>query len=115
MLRHLDRKGFEIQGALPSDGGPGPRERNETNHIELAVDALEASHGTDRVILVAGDRKLVSLVRAIRIRRQGGVPVTLATALAIPDAVRASADLMAEADDVVDLTELLLSPDGGSA
>lgn len=112
LLRYLDRKGFELHGAMPSEMGPGPRERCGTNLVELAVDALEASHGAERVVLVAGDRKLVSLVRAIR---QGGVFVTLATALAIPEAVRASADLMAEADDVVDLTELLLSPDGGGS
>ncbi|WP_279483350.1 NYN domain-containing protein [Aureimonas sp. SK2] len=112
LLRHLKRKGFEVRGAGPDDMGNGPRERYGTNLVELAVAVIGLADEARRVVLVGGDRKLVPLAQALRER---GTHLTVATSLAIPEVIRASPELLAEADAVVDFTaEVLAAADDGT-
>ncbi|MEF2559292.1 NYN domain-containing protein, partial [Aurantimonas sp. C2-5-R2] len=106
LLRRLSAGGFEVRGDAPEDFGPGPKERYGTNLVEMAVDAMTIARDVDHVILVAGDRKLVPLVRALR---AAGVGVTVATALDVPVAIRSADTLLAAADDHIDFTRHLLS------
>ncbi|MEC5384002.1 NYN domain-containing protein, partial [Aurantimonas sp. C2-6-R+9] len=102
LLRRLSAGGFEVRGAAPEDFGSGPWERYGTNLVEMAVDVMTIAPGIDRVILVAGDRKLIPLVHALQ---AGGIQVTVATALNIPEAIRASEKLIEAASAHVDLTQ----------
>ncbi|BDA85377.1 hypothetical protein Sa4125_29190 [Aureimonas sp. SA4125] len=110
MMGRLAAEGIEVKGAQPADFERGQKERYGTNLVELAVDLLRLAPGFERVVLVAADRKLVPLVRALR---DGGTWVTLATALDVPVAIRASSHLVEAADDHVDFGDFLLSARGG--
>ncbi|WP_058601684.1 NYN domain-containing protein [Aureimonas ureilytica] len=112
LLRHLERKGFEVHGAAPDEMGAGPRERYGTNLVELAVAVMGLASEAHRVVLVGGDRKLVPLAQALRER---GTHLTVATSLAMPEVIRASPELLAEADAVVDFTaQVLAAADDGT-
>ncbi len=110
LLRFLERKGFEVHGAAPDEMGAGPRERYGTNLVELAVAVMGLADEARRVVLVGGDRKLVPLAQALRGR---GTHLTVATALSVPEVIRASPELLDEADEVVDFTAHVLAAADG--
>lgn len=109
MMDRLAVEGIEVKGSGPDDFERGQKERYGTNLVELSVDLVRLAPGFDRIILVAADRKLVPLVQALR---AGGKWVTLATALDVPVAIRASTRLVAAADDHVDFGNLLSARGG---
>ena len=106
LLMRVASSGIAVKGSLPEDMKIDPRERYGTNLVELAVDTLTKCEDLDRVILFAGDRKLVPLVRALQER---GIRVVVTTALDVPIAIRASPRLLDTADEHRDLSEYLVS------
>ncbi|MEF2552264.1 NYN domain-containing protein [Aurantimonas sp. A2-1-M11] len=106
LLMRVASSGIAVKGSLPEDMRIDSRERYGTNLVELAVETLTNCENLDRVILFAGDRKQVPLVRALQDR---GIRVVVTTALDVPTAIRASPLLLDTADEYRDLSDYLVS------
>lgn len=76
------------------------RERYGSNLVHLAVDAMTAARNGDHLVLLAGDAKLIPLVRQLR---RDNVSVTLFSSLSVPRSIAPPPPLTELADHFIDL------------
>ncbi|ALV28335.1 MULTISPECIES: NYN domain-containing protein [Hyphomicrobiales] len=106
-LKHIN---VEVAGVGPEKMEQGQRERYGTNLVELALETERRAASTDHVILVAGDRKLLPLVLALR---ESGKSVTIVSSLEVPQSIRPATALLDAADQFLDVTDLLADENNG--
>ncbi|MCG6113264.1 MAG: NYN domain-containing protein [Paracoccus sp.] len=76
------------------------RERYGSNLVAFATDALAAADEGDRLVLLAGDAKLVPLLDRLE---ELDVPVTLISSLSVPNSIAPPPPLVALAETFIDL------------
>lgn len=102
LLGWLKHNGFDIKSTTHSQREQ--RERYGTNLVEMAVYGLLAADCGDHVIVMAGDSKLAPLFIAYRLR---GIDVTLISTLSAPAKIAPASNLLENANDFLDLAEVL--------
>ncbi|QDA36300.1 NYN domain-containing protein [Paracoccus liaowanqingii] len=76
------------------------RERYGTNLVALASDAIIAADEADRIVVLAGDAKLVPLLERLA---KMDVTVTLISSLSVPQSIAPPPPLVELADEFIDL------------
>lgn len=96
----LSRHNIERRGTDDFDESWYVRERYGSNLVHLAVDAMRAAQKGHHLVLVAGDAKMIPLVRQLR---QDRVTVTLISSLFVPSSIAPPPPLTELADHFIDL------------
>ncbi|GAK73169.1 NYN domain-containing protein [Agrobacterium rubi] len=102
LFEWLRRHGFEVRGHVHAKSEP--RERYGTNLVEIAVAALTMATAGDRVLLLAGDRKLEAMCRALRTK---GTTITLVSTLQASEKIAPPRILLNAVDRFIDVAQIL--------
>lgn len=95
----LKHNGFSVKGRSHKRGAP--RERYGTNLVQIAVDAILLAEPGDHVVLVAGDAKLLPMLKALR---DDDTKVTLISTRNAPNTVAPPEILIEAASAFLDLS-----------
>jgi hypothetical protein len=110
----LHRHGIERRGSDDFDEPWYVRERYGSNLVALAADAVAAATEGHDLVLLAGDAKLISVLRQLKAQ---GATITLISSRSVPPSIAPPPPLTDLADTFIDLNEdrrffLLQNEDG---